>query len=213
MDAPIRDDETSNLTPSEKFSSEKFSSEKLPSIEDTLQMARLANMVYEENPIEAYKDAAKALKDDKDAAKALAIKYKERLVAEIGADTEMWYYECKKEGTEAILTFSPKNNRCTVIFRGTETSGVAAWKDIKSDLSGLKKPFGAMPLKPLGPNREEEDHPEGCRVHQGFRNQYYGEVSEFRNDGAVDEDLLAEKGTIEGMVLETALLQKVRRCI
>ena len=205
MDAPIRDDETSNLTPSEKFSSEKFSSEKLPSIEDTLQMARLANMVYKEKPITAFKDAAKS-KASKDA-------YMKHLVKEGGANTEVWYYECKKEGTEAILTFSPKNNRCTVIFRGTETSGVAAWKDIKSDLSGLKKPFGTKPLKPLGPNREEDDHPEGCRVHQGFRNQYYGEVSEFRNDGAVDEDLLAEKGTIEGMVLETALLQKVRRCI
>ena len=128
MDAPIRDPETSNLTPSET-AQVPFSSEKLPSIEDTLQMARLANMVYEENPIEAYKDAAKALKDgkdaakelkdDKDAAKALAIKYKERLVADSGADTEMWYYECKKEGTEAILTFSQTNNRCTVVFRGT----------------------------------------------------------------------------------------------
>ena len=39
MDAPIRDDETSNLTPSEAAQTE-FSSEKLPSIEDTLQMAR-----------------------------------------------------------------------------------------------------------------------------------------------------------------------------
>ena len=46
----------------------------------------------------------------------------------------------------------------------------------------------------------------------------YGEVSEFRNDGAVDEDLRADDGPdgsnlIKGMVLETALLQKVRRCI
>ena len=205
MDAPIRDDETSNLTPSEKFSSEKFSSEKLPSIEDTLQMARLANMVYKEKPITAFKDAAKS-KDPKDA-------YIDHLRHEGGDGTEMWYYECDKQGTEAILTFSPKNNRCTVIFRGTETSGVAAWKDIKSDLSGLKKPFGTKPLKPLGPNREEDDHPEGCRVHQGFRNQYYGEVSEFRNDGEVVKELHAEEGTIKGMVLETALLQKVRRCI
>ena len=39
MDAPIRDDETSNLTPREAAQTE-FSSEKLPSIEDTLQMAR-----------------------------------------------------------------------------------------------------------------------------------------------------------------------------
>ena len=209
MDAPIRDDETSNLTPSEKFSSEKFSSEKLPSIEDTLQMARLANMVYKEKPITAFKDAATKSKASKDPKAA----YIDHLVAEGGAGTEMWYYECDKQGTEAILTFSPKNNRCTVIFRGTETSGVAAWKDIKSDLSGLKKPFGAMPLKPLGPNREEDDHPEGCRVHQGFRNQYYGEVSEFRNDGEVVKELHADEGDIKGMVLETALLQKVRRCI
>ena len=210
MDAPIRKKETSHLIPSEEVAqAEEFSSEKLPSIEDTLQMARLANMVYTEKPITAFKDAATKSKASKDPKAA----YIDHLVAEGGAGTEMWYYECDKQGTEAILTFSPKNNRCTVIFRGTETSGVAAWKDIKSDLSGLKKPFGTKPLKPLGPNREEDDHPEGCRVHQGFRNQYYGEVSEFRNDGAVDEDLLAEKGTIEGMVLETALLQKVRRCI
>ena len=205
MDAPIRDDETSNLTPSEKFSSEKFSSEKLPSIEDTLQMARLANMVYKEKPITAFKDAAKS-KASKDA-------YMKHLVKEGGADTEVWYYECEKEGTEAILTFSPKNNRCTVIFRGTETSGVAAWKDIKSDLSGLKKPFGPN----TWPGKKEDDPSQECCVHQGFRGQYYGEVSEFRNDGAVHEDLRADDGPdgslIKGMVLETALLQKVRRCI
>ena len=210
MDAPIRDPESSNLTPSEQA---QFSSEKLPSIEDTLQMARLANMVYEERPIAAFKEAAKALKDDEDPAN----KYKKRLVDEGGADTEMWYYECKTEGTEAILTFSATKNRCTVVFRGTEVGGEgtdALWaslKDIGADLSGLKKPFG--------PNKEEDDHPAyHCRVHQGFRTQYYGRVSEFRNDLTVDgsgveADLLAEKGTIKDMVLETALLQKVRRCI
>ena len=72
MDAPIRDPESSNLTPSEIAQVPSFS-EKLPSIEDTLQMARLAMMVYEERPIDAFKDAAKANakapKDDKDAAK------------------------------------------------------------------------------------------------------------------------------------------------
>ena len=108
MDAPIRDPETSNLTPSEA-AQVPFSSEKLPSIEDTLQMARLANMVYKEKPITAFKDAAKS-KASKDA-------YMKHLVKEGGANTEVWYYECKKEGTEAILTFSPKKNRCTVVFR------------------------------------------------------------------------------------------------
>ena len=232
MDAPIRDPESSNLTPSEIAQVPSFS-EKLPSIEETLQMARLAMMVYEERPIDAFKDAAKASakapKDDKDAAKEpkddkdaaakalelLAKKYKERLVKEGGTDTEMWYYECHAKGTEAILTFSPTKNRCTVVFRGTEVGGEAAdalWaslKDIKSDLSGLKVPFG--------PNKEEDDPSQECRVHQGFRGQYYGEVSEFRNDGAVHEDLRADDGpdgnNIKGMVLETALLQKVRRCI
>ena len=225
MDAPIRDPESSNLTPSEIAQVPSFS-EKLPSIEETLQMARLAMMVYEERPIDAFKDAAKASakapKDDKDAAKepkddkdpALA-KILERLAEEGGTDLEMWYYECNKEGTEAILTFSPTKNRCTVVFRGTEVGGEAAdalWaslKDIKSDLSGLKVPFG--------PNKEEDYPSQECRVHQGFRGQYYGEVSEFRNDGAVHEDLRADDGPdgslIKGMVLETALLQKVRRCI
>jgi len=52
-------------------------------------------------------------------------------------------------------------------------------------------------------------------VHQGFRSQYYGKVSEFRNDGAVDEELRADDGTdgIKGMVLETALLQKVEKVL
>ena len=232
MDAPIRDPETSNLTPSEIAQVPSFS-EKLPSIEDTLQMARLALAVYESHPIEDFKNAAKANakapKDDKDAAKepkddkdaaavaaAALAKILQRLAEEGGDDLEMWYYECDKEGTEAILTFSPTKNRCTVVFRGTEVGGEAAdalWaslKDIKSDLSGLKVPFG--------PNKEEDYPSQECRVHQGFRGQYYGEVSKFRNDGAVHEDLRADDGPdgnnlIEGMVLETALLQKVRRCI
>ena len=236
MDAPIRDPESSNLTPSEIAQVPSFS-EKLPSIEETLQMARLAMMVYEERPIDAFKDAAeasaKAPKDDKDAAKEpkddkdaaakalelLAKKYKERLVKEGGTDTEMWYYECHAKGTEAILTFSPKKNRCTVVFRGTEVGGEgmeafwASLKDIKSDLSGLKKPFGPN----TWPGKKEDDPSQECCVHQGFRGQYYGEVSEFRNDGAVHEDLRADDGPdgslIKGMVLETALLQKVRRCI
>ena len=46
-------------------------------------------------------------------------------------------------------------------------------------------------------------------MHGGFRNQYYGTVTEFRNDGDVKTDLRADEGSIEGMMLETALLQKV----
>ena len=67
-----------------------------------------------------------------------------------------------------------------------------------------------MPLK--GPDDEKDEHPE-CKVHMGFRGQYYGTVTEFRNDGDVPEALAAEEGSIEGMVLETALFQKVRRCM
>ena len=60
-------------------------------------------------------------------------------------------------------------------------------------------------------------------MHQGFRSQYCappatrpftptpdGKVTEFRSDGKVATDLRAEEGSIKGMVLETALLQKVR---
>ena len=161
-------------------------------------MARLANMVYEEKPIKAYKEAGKSNAKDG---------YKKRLQEEGGDDAEMWYYECGKEGTEAILLFSKKNNRCTVIFRGTENEGKSQdiWKDIRTDLFLIKKP--------LGPNGEEDDHPEDCHVHGGFRNQYYGTVTEFRNDGDVKTDLRADEGSIEGMMLETALLQKVRCCM
>tara|TARA_B110001469_G_C9530351_1_gene263645 strand:+ start:409 stop:732 length:324 start_codon:yes stop_codon:yes gene_type:complete len=62
-------------------------SERLPSIEDTLQMARLAAVVYDENPIKSYKDAAKS-KD--------TTSYKTSLVDEGGTDTEMWFYECEE---------------------------------------------------------------------------------------------------------------------
>ena len=161
-------------------------------------MARLANMVYLEKPIKAYKDAAKSNAKDG---------YKKHLVDEGGKETEMWYYECKKEGTEAILTFSKEKNRCTVIFRGTETEGrwQDVWKDVSTDLFLFKKP--------LGPEGAEDDHPKDCCVHGGFRNQYYGTVTEFRNDGDVKTELRADEGSIEGMMLETALLQKVRRCM
>ena len=133
--------------------------------------------------------------------------YKKHLVQEGGAETEMWYYECGKEGTEAILTFSKEKNRCTVIFRGTENEGKwqDIWKDVSTDLFLIKKP--------LGPKGEEDDHPKDCCVHGGFRNQYYGTVTEFRNDGDVKTELRADEGSIEGMMLETALLQKVRRCM
>ena len=117
-------------------------------------------------------------------------------------------HECEEEGTEAILTFSAKNKRCTVIFRGTEVGGTTTFwdslKDIGSDLTAFKKP--------LGPDGKEDDYPD-CRVHQGFRYQYYGKVTEFRNDGDVRTELRADEGTIEGMVLERALLQKVRHWV
>ena len=98
-------------------------------------MARLANMVYEEKPIGSYKAALAAKQagkspDPKD-------KYKQHLVSVGGEGTEMWYYECEAEGTEAIITFSPKNKRCTVVFRGTETSGGALLKDAFADIKGL----------------------------------------------------------------------------
>ena len=66
-----------------------------------------------------------------------------------------------------------------------------------------------MPL--AGPDDEKDEHPE-CKVHMGFRGQYYGKVTEFRNDGDVREELRAD-GKIVDMVLETALFQKVRRCM
>ena len=91
-------------------------------------MAPLANMVYLEKPIKAYKDAAKSNAKDG---------YKKHLVQEGGTETEMWYYECEAEGTEAIITFSPKNKRCTVVFRGTETSGGALLKDAFADIKGF----------------------------------------------------------------------------
>ena len=93
-------------------------------------------MVYEEKPIGSYKAALAAAKD---AGTSLdpKDKYKEHLVEVGGKNTEMWYYECDAEGTEAIITFSPKNNRCTVVFRGTETSGGAFLKDAFADMKGL----------------------------------------------------------------------------
>ena len=121
----------------------------------------------------------------------------------------MWYYECDEEGTEAIVTFSKKNNRCTVVFRGTEVGGDTTfeetWKDVRADLTA----FGAKVLL-AGPDDEKDDRPGQPHVHKGFRSQYYGKVTAFRNDGEVRKELAAD-GTIEGMVLETALFQKVRR--
>lgn len=200
MDAPNRTAESSKLTPSE--AKQVPFSEKLPNIEDTLQMARLANMVYDEKPIASYKEAGKGT-DPKDG-------YKKHLQDEGGEDAEMWYYECDAEGTEAIVTFSKKKNRCTVVFRGTEVGGDTTyketWKDVRADLTacGAKVPLA-------GPDDEKDDHPD-CHVHKGFRSQYYGKVTAFRNDGEVRKELAAD-GTIEGMVLETALFQKVDKVL
>ena len=78
----------------------------LPGIDATLQMARLSMIVYDDDCIEALGNAGQAkgklgkagraqgkLKDD-DA-------YLNRLKEEGGANTEMWFYECEAEGTEA----------------------------------------------------------------------------------------------------------------
>ena len=85
--------------------------------------------------------------------------------------------------------------------------GLGLGLGLDSELSGGKVPLA-------GPDDGEKDeHPE-CKVHMGFRGQYYGTVTEFRNDGDVKTELRADEGSsIEGMMLETALLQKVRRCM
>mmetsp|Transcript_11109 Transcript_11109/g.27810 ORF Transcript_11109/g.27810 Transcript_11109/m.27810 type:complete len:365 (+) Transcript_11109:42-1136(+) len=203
MDSPNRAPETSKLTPSE--AKQVPFKEKLPNIEDTLQMARLANMVYDAKPIGSYKAALAA---NKQAGKSVdpKDKYKQHLVDVGGEKTEMWYYECEAEGTEAIITFSPKNNRCTVVFRGTETKGEAFLKDAFADAKGL-----GWKVALAGPDDEKVEHPE-CKVHMGFRGQYYGTVTEFRNDGEVREELRAD-GKIVDMVLETALFQKVDKVL
>jgi hypothetical protein len=165
----------------------------LPDIETTLQMARLAMLVYDDDCVEELGHASPVkgkLKED--------VKYVKRLKEEAGEDTEMWFYEAAGD-TEAAVTFSPLKKRCTVIFRGTESF----W-DWVADAKFIKKK--------LGPDDSVDDHPD-CRVHSGFRGQYYGKVSQMTNDGDVSEHLRAKPGEVTGKVLEAALFQKVSaRC-
>jgi hypothetical protein len=128
--------------------------------------------VYEDDCVDAFGGEGQAyaeakLKEDPDS-------YLERLKMKAGEDTEMWFYQCAAQGTEAAVTFSPNNARCTVIFRGTEFSATrSGLLDMSADLKGIKKH--------LGPDGDD-DHP-GCKVHpdclvhRGFRGQYYGEVA------------------------------------
>ena len=128
--------------------------------------------MYEDDCVDAFGGEGQAyaeakLKEDPDS-------YLERLKMKAGEDTEMWFYQCAAQGTEAAVTFSPKNARCTVIFRGTEFSATrSGLLDMSADLKGIKKH--------LGPDGDD-DHP-GCKVHpdclvhRGFRGQYYGEVA------------------------------------
>ena len=174
----------------------------LPDIDTTLQMARLSMIVYDDDCVEALGKAGQAkgklgkagraqgqLKDD-DA-------YLSRLKEEGGANTEMWFYECAAEGTEAAVTYSPKTKRCTIIFRGTE---VSCAYDILADLNVFKTK--------LGPNSDtSDDHPK-VRVHSGFHKQYFGKVTHMENDGDVPKALRAT-GSVTDKMLETALFEKV----
>ena len=139
--------------------------------------------------------------------------YQARLRKEGGEGTEMWFYECAAEGPEAAVTFSPENERCTVIFRGTETAfALSSCLDIMADLNLFKKH-----LTPDG--KPDPDHP-GARVHAGFRGQYYGKVTSQRSkkDAAAAAKVAApteeaEVEKVEGpdvdKILETALFDKV----
>ena len=158
--------------------------------------------MYEDDCVDAFGGGGHAyakarLKDDPDS-------YLERLRKKAGEDTKMWFYECGAEGTEAAVTFSPKNARCTVIFRGTEVNSLL---DVTTDLKLSK-----MPLGPDG----DDDHPDckvhpDCLVHRGFRAQYYGEVTSFKDDGDNDHPgLRAMSGSVHNKVLETVLFEKVR---
>ena len=178
-----------------------WSKKQLPGIDVTLQMARLSNIVYDENPVLTIKKARQ---------EADIKRYEKRLVDEGGKGLEMWFYECAAEGTEAAVTFSPENERCTVIFRGTETNSCL---DIMTDLNLFKKH-----LAPDG--KPDPDNPGNCFVHAGFRGQYYGKVTSQRSKkdaaaaakvAAATEEAEVEK--VEGpdvdKILETALFDKV----
>ena len=118
-----------------------------------------------------------------------------RLKEVAGEDTELWFYEAAGD-TEAAVAFSPKNKRCTIMFRGTESRS-----DAIADVMIFKK-------KLEGPNDSADDRPD-VRVHSGFRGQYYGNVEKLTNDGDVSEALRAKEGEVEDKELEAALFQKV----
>lgn len=164
----------------------------MPTIDITLQMARLAMLVYQDDCVDqlgkvSAVPVAGKLKGD--------VKYLKRLKEEGGENTEMWFYEAEGD-TEAAITYSPKQNRCTLIFRGTES----LW-DAVADARFIKKQ--------LPPDGSDDDHP-GVRVHGGFRGQYYGKVtSDPGTDGDVPDELRAAPGEMQGKVLEDALFQKV----
>eukprot|EP00320_Phaeocystis_rex_P014052 CAMPEP_0119062770 /NCGR_PEP_ID=MMETSP1178-20130426/6287_1 /TAXON_ID=33656 /ORGANISM="unid sp, Strain CCMP2000" /LENGTH=380 /DNA_ID=CAMNT_0007044077 /DNA_START=74 /DNA_END=1216 /DNA_ORIENTATION=+ len=173
----------------------------LPDMETTLQMARLAIVVYEMLDPETFAQTGAVLESLKRECKEKCDgepEYKRRLKEAGGDDMKMWFYECAAEGTEAAVTFSPKKNRCTVIFRGTETN---KFVDVVADISIFKTHLA-------GPEDQSDDHP-GCEVHRGFHGQYYGKVTDFFNnddDDDVPEDVI-------GSVLETALFQKVKKLL
>jgi hypothetical protein len=157
----------------------------MPTIDITLQMARLAMLVYQDDCVDQLGKVSAVpvegkLKGD--------VKYLKRLKEEGGENTEMWFYEAEGD-TEAAITYSPKQNRCTLIFRGTES----LW-DAVADARFIKKQ--------LPPDGSDDDHP-GVRVHGGFRGQYYGKVtSDPGTDGDVPDELRAAPGEMQGKVLE-----------
>jgi len=172
---------------------------KLPGIGTTLQMARLAMIVYDDDMVDEFNASSVKmsipvegkLKEDPNA-------YLENLKKKAGEDTEMWFYKAAGD-TEAAVTFSPENKRCTVIFRGTESF----W-DAIADAKFIKKQ--------LGPDGTADGH-QGVLVHSGFRGQYYGEVMAMTNDGDVSEHLRTKPGELTAKSLETALFQKVEKVL
>jgi len=164
----------------------------MPTIDTTLQMARLAMIVY-------YDDAADMVGKPIEGKLTQDLKFLKRLKDVGGEETEMWFYEAEGD-TEAAITYSPKHNRCTLIFRGTESF----W-DAVADARFIKKQ--------LPPDGAEDDHP-GVRVHGGFRSQYYGKVTKDPcTDGKVPDELRAAPGEMVGKVLEDALFQKVEKVL
>ena len=173
-----------------------WSNKQLPCINVTLQMARLSNIVYDLEP------DALTIKKVRQVKAPDKTHYEKRLVEEGGKDLQMqmWFYECSAEGTEAAVIFSPENERCTVIFRGTETAfALSSCLDIMADLNLFKKH-----LTPDG--KPDPDHP-GARVHAGFRGQYYGKVTSATCNVAAAKALPIVKDVEK--ILETVLFDKV----